>query len=113
MRWADMRRVLALPLLCCLSAHAQDKSTYGKVETFEPGKKYSCVPTPDRKGWDCTQSGKASDRAPEPARESAAPAPTAIAAQPAPAPDSPPPATIAAPPAAAPASAPAPATHAS
>ncbi|MGH8041194.1 MAG: hypothetical protein ACREPN_04020 [Rudaea sp.] len=39
---------------------------YGKVDTFQPGKKYNCVPTADRKGWDCTENGKADVPPPEP-----------------------------------------------
>lgn len=58
------------------SAHA-DPSDYGKVDTFQPGKKYNCVPTADRKGWDCNVTGNA-DVAPAPAQPPAAtPAPTA------------------------------------
>lgn len=45
--------------LAAQAAFAQEASRYGKVETFEPGKKYNCVPTPDHKGWDCSESGKA------------------------------------------------------
>ena len=94
MQWADLRRadphrVLVLALLCCaLGAQAQEPSTYGKVETFEPGKKYSCVPTPDRKGWDCTQTGKASEKSPaqpQPAPEMPTPAPVSAVRSEAPA----------------------------
>lgn len=41
------------------SASAEPASDYGKVDTFQPGKKYNCVPTADRKGWDCNATGKA------------------------------------------------------
>jgi hypothetical protein len=74
MRWAE-RGMLAAGLLLAGYAMA-DPPSYGKVETFQPGKKYNCVPTGDRKGWDCSESGKA-DRAPAPAQNvapSAAPA---------------------------------------
>lgn len=57
-----------------------DTPTYGKVETFQPGKKYNCVPTADRKGWDCSESGQAESA---PARGQA-PAPTAAPSTPAP-----------------------------
>jgi len=65
MGWLE-RSVLSA-LLVAGSAHA-DTPSYGKVETFQPGKKYHCVPTPDRKAWDCSESGKtAAPPAPEPA----------------------------------------------
>lgn len=31
---------------------------YGQVETFQPGKRYNCVPTADHKGWNCQEIGK-------------------------------------------------------
>ncbi|HTI96768.1 MAG TPA: hypothetical protein VL425_09705 [Rudaea sp.] len=63
------------------SAHAEPSSDYGKVDTFQPGKKYNCVPTADRKGWDCNATGKA-EVPPAPA-----PAQTPVATpEPAPAP---------------------------
>jgi hypothetical protein len=55
------------------SAHA-DPSDYGKVDTFQPGKKYNCVPTADHKGWDCNVAGKA-EAAPARAETPATPAP--------------------------------------
>jgi hypothetical protein len=70
---------LAAVLGLAASAHAEPASDYGKVDTFQPGKKYNCVPTADRKGWDCNVTGKA-DVSPAPA-----PAQTPVAA-PAPAP---------------------------
>lgn len=45
-------------LLAGVSARAEP-ADYGKVETFEPGKKYTCVPSADHQGWDCVESGKA------------------------------------------------------
>ena len=56
MRWADYGPIAALLLAGLARA---DAPTYGKVETFQPGKKYNCVPTPDRKAWDCSESGRA------------------------------------------------------
>ena len=67
MRWVE-RGALAAALIFAGLAHA-DAPRYGKVETFQPGKKYHCVPTPDHKAWDCSESGKAS----EPRAETAAP----------------------------------------
>src|SRR4051812_7659352 len=58
MAWRRCAVVVAL-LLTGL-AHA-DPPSYGKVETFQPGKKYNCVPTSDHKAWDCNESGKASE----------------------------------------------------
>src|SRR5437868_9832197 len=58
MRWVE-RGALAALLLNGF-AHA-DAPAYGKVETFQPGKKYNCVPTPDHKAWDCSESGKAAE----------------------------------------------------
>ena len=58
MRSADAARIaLAAVALIATGAGAADPQ-YGKVETFEPGKKYTCVPTPDHKGWDCHVLGK-------------------------------------------------------
>lgn len=48
---------LALIALPCIG-HAQS-DRYDKADTFEPGKKYNCVPTTDRKGWDCSELGNA------------------------------------------------------
>ncbi len=61
MRWADCCRaaVAALCLAGGIDATAADPPAYGKVDTFEPGKKYNCVPSADHKSWDCTQAGKA------------------------------------------------------
>jgi len=65
-------------------AHA-DPSDYGKVDTFQPGKKYNCVPTADRKGWDCSVTGTAdvppsTPPAAPPAQPPAAPVPAAAPA---------------------------------
>ena len=55
---------------------------YGKVETFQPGKKYTCVPTADHKGWDCNEiapgnaPGKQGSNVPS-AETTPLPAPTA------------------------------------
>ena len=84
--------VLAALLGSAASAHA-DPSDYGKVDTFQPGKKYNCVPTADRKGWDCSVTGTADVQpsappAAPPAQTPAAPvhetAPAAAPQQPAP-----------------------------
>lgn len=97
MRWGECGRAGAVAVFCIVGgafASAAEKSTYGKVDTFEPGKKYSCVPTADHKGWDCTATGKAAEPppaapAPAPSAPPAASVPTAAAlavAAPAPAP---------------------------
>jgi hypothetical protein len=76
---------LAALLGLAASASAEPSSDYGKVDTFQPGKKYNCVPTADRKGWDCNATGKAEvPPTPEPT-PAPAPARTPVAA-PAPAP---------------------------
>src|SRR6185503_6850118 len=80
------RGLLGAALLLAGFAHA-DTPGYGKVETFQPGKKYNCVPTPDHKAWDCNESGKASPpRAETAAPPPAAPAPPAADASSEPAP---------------------------
>ncbi len=43
-------------LVPCVHA---EPSGYGQVDTFQPGKKYNCVPASDGKGWDCKEIGKA------------------------------------------------------
>ena len=60
MRWAECSAFVSA-LLLAGSVHA-DAPAYGKVETFQPGKKYNCVPTADRKAWDCSESGKAAQQ---------------------------------------------------
>ncbi len=58
-----MRRVeiALLCAVCAASAFAQTNAaqSYNRADTFEPGKKYTCVPTADHKGWDCNEAGKA------------------------------------------------------
>ncbi len=55
MRLADGARALAM-IAVMIGGQAQaDDPKYGKVETFQPGKKYTCVPTADHKGWDCKE----------------------------------------------------------
>jgi hypothetical protein len=49
-----MRALAAIVLMFGANAQA-DEPKYGKVETFQPGKKYTCVPTADHKGWDCNE----------------------------------------------------------
>jgi len=95
-----MRRV-EIALICAaiaFPAFAQNSAVpnYNKTDTFEPGKKYNCVPSADHKGWDCSESGKAVEIKPketEPPRQAAEPksAPAPVAATPPPAPASPPP----------------------
>src|SRR5678810_1102547 len=104
MRLAESARVLAMIALM-IGANAQaDEPKYGKVETFQPGKKYTCVPTADHKGWDCNEiapadaAGKHGSNAPP--AETTPLAPAARAPEPMP---SPPASTPAAPPASAPA----------
>jgi hypothetical protein len=58
MRWVDRMAWSGLLIAAATTAHAQ--SEYNRVDTFEPGKKYNCIPTADRKGWDCKELGKAS-----------------------------------------------------
>ncbi len=67
----------ALALLCAAAVAQADPSDYGKADTFQPGKKYNCVPTADHKGWDCKETGNADvPPAPQPAQTpAAAPAP--------------------------------------
>src|SRR5262249_26031793 len=56
---------------------------YGKVETFEPGKKYNCVPTPDHKGWDCQETGKDAGKRPAAQKKPEAETPVAHSSPPA------------------------------
>jgi len=83
------RCALCLALLLTSTSFA-DTPSYGKVETFQPGKKYNCVPTPDHKGWDCSVSGKATEPPREktaaPTTPSAAPMPSAATPAPPPTP---------------------------
>ena len=67
--------LLAFALLCAAAAAQADPSSdYGKVDTFQPGKKYNCLPTADRKGWNCTVTGNADAPPPaEPAQTRPAP----------------------------------------
>jgi hypothetical protein len=85
MQWANRCRTAAVALCLASSvlAYAAEPPSYGKVDTFEPGKKYNCVPSADRKSWDCTQAGKVTNddmpppRHEEPARAApATPPPT-------------------------------------
>jgi hypothetical protein len=72
-----MRRVeIVLFAAACGFASAAVAQTYDKADTFEPGKKYTCVPTADHKGWNCNEAGKAVEIKPnenEPPRPSATP----------------------------------------
>jgi hypothetical protein len=94
MPWAECCRATAVALLLIgsVSAAPADPPAYGKVDTFEPGKKYNCVPTADRKSWDCTQAGKVTrEDTPPPAPRHDEPAPVAAAAPAPPVPATPPP----------------------
>lgn len=82
------REFFALALLSAAAVAQADPSDYGKVDTFQPGKKYNCVPSADRKGWDCKvtgnadvpqvpQSAQAPAAAPAPAHEAFPAAPAA------------------------------------
>ncbi len=87
MRSADAaRRALAAAILIVGSVQAAE-TQYGKVETFQPGKKYTCLPTADHKGWDCREAapkdGTAAAQAVQPATASAAAAPIPTPAAPA------------------------------
>ena len=92
MPWADCCRAAAIALFLAgsVTAAPADPPAYGKVDTFEPGKKYNCVPTADRKSWDCTQAGKVTkDDTPPPRHDE--PAPVAAVTPPRPAAAAPPP----------------------
>ncbi len=82
MRWADCCHAIVAATLCIVGstlATAADQSTYGKVDTFEPGKQYKCVPSADRKSWDCAQTGKATNNDAAPAARHDEPAPAVTA----------------------------------
>jgi len=56
MRSADAAlRALTVAFLIVGSVQAAEPQ-YGKVETFQPGKKYTCLPTADHKAWDCREA---------------------------------------------------------
>jgi hypothetical protein len=55
MRLAECARALAVIAMMIGATAQADEPKYGKVETFQPGKKYTCVPTADHKGWDCNE----------------------------------------------------------
>ncbi len=60
MRWVEFGAAIGALLFAGFAL--ADAPAYGKVETFQPGKKYNCVPTPDHKAWDCSESGKAAQQ---------------------------------------------------
>jgi hypothetical protein len=82
MRPASGTAAFLIALSCCASVVAQP-AQYNTSDTFQPGKKYNCVPTADRKGWNCNEIGKA-DQAPKVPSEQSAPAAAASATKPAP-----------------------------
>jgi len=55
MRLGECARALAAIAMMIGATAQADEPKYGKVETFQPGKKYTCVPTADHKGWDCNE----------------------------------------------------------
>ena len=92
MRPASGTVAVLIALSWCVSVVAQP-APYNTSDTFQPGKKYNCVPTADRNGWNCNEIGKA-----EPAQRAAsdqppAPPPAPVKSMP----TAPPATTIAAP----------------
>jgi hypothetical protein len=92
MRRVNVALALLMALSCCASVFAQS-APYNTSDTFQPGKKYNCVPTPDRKGWECNEIGKADKTASTASSETPPPAapqqemkPTPTPAPPTPAP---------------------------
>ncbi len=59
---------------------------YGQVETFQPGKRYNCVPTADHKGWNCREIGADGTPVPRPKTDEPATTP-GKSAEPAPPPE--------------------------
>jgi hypothetical protein len=80
-----MRRVSRtaafLTALSCVASAIAQPAQYNTSDTFQPGKKYNCVPTADRKGWNCNEIGKA-DQAPRLTSEQSAPAASATKPEP-------------------------------
>lgn len=74
------RALAAMTLSLACAGVCAEPPGYGQVDTFQPGKKYNCVPTADRKGWNCKEAGKATIPAPESAPTPATAAPTPDAA---------------------------------
>jgi septal ring-binding cell division protein DamX len=67
MGWAERglgTLMVSLMIVAPALAADADPPAYGKVDTFQPGKKYSCVPSADRKSWNCAEAGKASSSDP-------------------------------------------------
>ena len=93
MRWADQDLTIAGLIFAMVAAAVAggaltataNQSTYGKVDTFEPGKKYNCLPSADRKGWDCGEAGKTVVPHDNPAVNPPEPAATPTPAEPPPA----------------------------
>jgi hypothetical protein len=95
MRSADAARsapavAILVATLMAVNGRAAEPQ-YGRVETFEPGKKYTCVPTADHKGWDCKEAAAKDASAGQPSAKDvpqSAPVPAAPtpAAAPAPSP---------------------------
>ena len=88
MRWADRRLIFAMVAAAVAGGaltETANQSTYGKVDTFEPGKKYNCLPSADRKGWNCGEAGNAVVPHDNPAVNRPEPATTPTPAEPTPA----------------------------
>lgn len=81
MRRVSRTAAFLIALSCVASVMAQP-AQYNTSDTFQPGKKYNCVPTADRKGWNCNEIGKA-DQAPRSTSEQSAPAAAASPTKPA------------------------------
>ncbi len=57
MHRASVASAWLIALSWCASVFAQS-TPYNTSDTFQPGRKYNCVPTADRKGWECNEIGK-------------------------------------------------------
>jgi hypothetical protein len=91
MRRANWTAALLVALSCFAASVIAQPAPYNTSDTFQPGKKYNCVPTADRKGWDCNEIGKADQpQSAKPVQPTAVPpapsAPGNVSTAPAPAP---------------------------
>jgi|GEM_PF-2377857 len=80
MRRVSVAAALLIALSCCGSVFAQS-APYNTSDTFQPGRKYNCVPTADRKGWECNEIGKPEKSARGEASNEPSPAPPAPAVE--------------------------------
>ena len=83
MRRVSVAAALLIVLSWCAGVYAQS-TPYNTSDTFQPGRKYNCVPTADRKGWECNEIGKADKTVHEAPVETPPPAPPAQETRPAP-----------------------------